>query len=174
MYCCSRVFIITLNQWKHINLFIQLPHLLGFFCGVYLVFPRESALWPSDGDLLLITEPCFTERSHGNRSFGLIAISVSLLIYRAALVQNLKLQCKCSNGGCCSNICPFLSVSVSTWRPLGNWNDWSLWAALLSTRTSTRRCWAPVWSEHLESSNASSEKVTAEWTTTKKLISPAL
>ncbi len=43
--------LVTLNQWKRLNLlFIQLE------------FPRESALWPSDEDLLLITEPCFTER----------------------------------------------------------------------------------------------------------------
>ncbi len=34
----------------------------GFFCGAYLEFPRESALWPSDGDLLLITEPCCTDK----------------------------------------------------------------------------------------------------------------
>ncbi len=31
--------------------------LLVFFCGVYLEF-----LWPLDGDLLMITEPCFTDK----------------------------------------------------------------------------------------------------------------
>ncbi len=34
----------------------------GFFFGVYLEFLRESALCPLDEDLLLITEPGFTER----------------------------------------------------------------------------------------------------------------
>ncbi len=32
------------------------------FCRAYLDFPRESALWPSDGDLLLITELRFTDK----------------------------------------------------------------------------------------------------------------
>ncbi len=30
--------------------------------GVFVVFLRESTLWPSDGDLLLITKLGFTER----------------------------------------------------------------------------------------------------------------
>uniref|UniRef100_A0A673II59 Echinoderm microtubule-associated protein-like 3 n=1 Tax=Sinocyclocheilus rhinocerous TaxID=307959 RepID=A0A673II59_9TELE len=30
---------------------------MSFFCEAYLEFQRESALWPLDGDLLLITEP---------------------------------------------------------------------------------------------------------------------
>ncbi len=46
-----------------------------FLLRVYLEF-----LWPSEGDLLLITEP------HDYRSFGLIATS----IYRAALVAVIR------------------------------------------------------------------------------------
>ncbi len=47
---------------------------------------RIEGLWPSDGDLLLITEPCFTERYTwqsqllSNRNFDFISI------YRAALI----------------------------------------------------------------------------------------
>ncbi len=33
-----------------------------FFCGAYLEFQHESALFPSDDDLLLITEPSFTDK----------------------------------------------------------------------------------------------------------------
>lgn len=49
-------------------------------------------LWPSDGDLLLITEPCFAERYAlqlqllSNRRFD------SILVYRAALLVRLNDQ----------------------------------------------------------------------------------
>ncbi len=55
--------LVMLNQWKQLNhLFIQLQR--DFFFVVYLEFQRESALCSSDGDLLLITEPSFTDTMH--------------------------------------------------------------------------------------------------------------
>ncbi len=54
--------LVMLNQWKQLNLlFIQLQR--DFFCGVYLEFQHENALCPSDGDLLLITEHRFTDKT---------------------------------------------------------------------------------------------------------------
>ncbi len=53
--------LVMLNQWKQFNLlFIQLQW--DFFCGAYLEFQHESALCLSDGDLLLIAEPSFTDK----------------------------------------------------------------------------------------------------------------
>ncbi len=49
--------LVMLNQWKQ---FIQLQW--DFFCGAYLEFQHESALCLSDGDLLLIAEPSFTDK----------------------------------------------------------------------------------------------------------------
>ncbi len=43
-------------------MFIQLQW--DSFCGAYLEFQHESVLCPSDGDLLLITEPSFTDKMH--------------------------------------------------------------------------------------------------------------
>ncbi len=55
--------LVMLNQWKQFNLlFIRLQW--DFFCGAYFVFQHESALCPSDEDLLLITEPSFTDKMH--------------------------------------------------------------------------------------------------------------
>ncbi len=56
-------------------------------------------------------------------------------IYRAALVQNLKLQCECSNGGCCSNICllsllAFLRGLLSATETTGVWEPLSCLHAL--------------------------------------------
>ncbi len=73
---------------------------LGFFCGAYLQF-----LWPSDGDLQLITEPCFTEY----HSFCLNVIAISLRF----IVQPKK-----HHGYVFWSLCTWVTVQTSgrQWR----------------------------------------------------------
>ncbi len=99
IYCRSHVFIRHVESMKAVKYSLYsaaaITHFLGFVCVAYLEFPRESALWPSDEDILLIRELCFTEKYAWQSQLLSNWDCDFISIYRAALVACQRTTALC-------------------------------------------------------------------------------